>query len=126
MIGLLGWIAWAITFLGSWMIGNKSIRGFYLMGFANLMLLVDSLLFGYYSLTAASVGFILLNLINLLKWKRNPPIDKKELELASRELLESVRHIINQENYKSPRNYGLVPMATVYKLRDILQPKETS
>lgn len=122
---IAGWLAWGITIAGSWMVGDKKILGFYLMGFANLILLLDSFFVGYYSLTAASVAFLFLNVMNMCKWMRNPPLDKKKLESASRELLDSVRHIINQEDFKTPRDYGLVPMDKVYAIRDILKPKET-
>ena len=68
---MLGWIGWAMVFIGVYLLGEKNIKGFYWMLAAEGFLITDAIAYDHWSLVAASVTFIVLNTINVFKWRKS-------------------------------------------------------
>lgn len=77
MMWILGYIGWAMAMFGVYLIGSKNVKGFYLNIFANVLLIIDAILFGHFSVVFAMVIFTTLNIINIVKWTRKPFIDEQ-------------------------------------------------
>lgn len=69
---MIGFVGWLMVFYGVYLLGNKDIRGFYWNLSAEALLIFDAILFGHFSLIFSCVIFSILNIINVIKWKRNP------------------------------------------------------
>jgi len=68
---LIGFVGWLMVFYGVWLLGNKDIRGFYWNLSAEALLIFDAILFGHFSLIFSCLVFSTLNIINIIKWKRD-------------------------------------------------------
>ena len=67
---MLGWIGWAMVFIGVYKLGNKDIKGFYWNIAAEVLLITDAIMFNHWSMVAASVVFTGLNVVNIFKWRK--------------------------------------------------------
>ena len=71
MFALLGYIGWIMVFIGVWKIGSKDVRGFYWHLAAEIVLIVDAIMFAHWSLLFACSIFAIVYIRNIIKWKKD-------------------------------------------------------
>ena len=68
---MLGWLGWSIVFVGLWLIGQRDIRGFYCNIAASVLIGIDAIQLGIWSLFVSQVAFMLLNCWNIHTWRKS-------------------------------------------------------
>ncbi|MDO8469475.1 MAG: hypothetical protein Q7S84_00455 [bacterium] len=73
----MGFIGWAIAFIGSYFVGRKVWWGFLLSIIANFFIGWSAIETKNPSLGAAVVVFAAMAIFNSVRWWRNPPVPTK-------------------------------------------------
>ena len=68
---MLGWLGWSIVFVGLWLIGKRDIRGFYCNMGAGVLIGINAIQLGIWSLLVSQIAFMLLNCWNIHKWRKS-------------------------------------------------------
>lgn len=67
---MLGWIGWAMVFIGVYLIGRKNITGFYFNVVAGLFINIDAVMYEHWSLFTANTALMGMNIWNIYKWRK--------------------------------------------------------
>lgn len=78
----MGFVGWALAFVGSYFIGRKVWWGFLLSIFANIFIGINAWETKNPSLGAAVVAFVTIAVFNIFRWRRDPPEPAKGYDLA--------------------------------------------
>jgi len=68
---LIGWIGNSFFIYGVWAIGERKISGFYINYIGNFTYLIQGAFLGMYSLIILSSMLMFLNIIGIVKWRKN-------------------------------------------------------